>query len=97
MRFREVGRSHPIGATIIGGGVNFCVYSSDASSVELLLFHYEDDGQPEVIALDPSGNRTYPTERRVPRMCNALREGGGVQSAGWRVGSGRARGPTGRE
>jgi isoamylase len=59
MRFREVGRSHPLGATMIGGGVNFCVYSSDASSVELLLFHYEDDVQPEVITLDPSSNRTF--------------------------------------
>jgi len=59
MRFQEVGRSHPLGATIIGGGLNFCVYSSEASSVELLLFHYEDDVQPEVITLDPSSNRTF--------------------------------------
>jgi glycogen operon protein len=35
------------------------VYASDASSVELLLFHYEDDVQPEVITLDPSSNRTF--------------------------------------
>jgi glycogen operon protein len=35
------------------------MYSCNASSVELLLFHYEDDVQPEVIALDPSSNRTF--------------------------------------
>jgi isoamylase len=59
MRSPELGQSHPLGATILCGGVNFSLYSRNAISVELLLFHHEDDVQPEVITLDPSSNRTY--------------------------------------
>jgi isoamylase len=55
-----VGRSAPLGATISPGGVNFSVYSRDASGVELLLFDREADARPaRVIRLDPTGNRTY--------------------------------------
>ena len=54
------GRSAPLGATPRGNGVNFSVYSRDASSIELLLFDREDDAQPaRVICLDPFLNRTY--------------------------------------
>jgi glycogen operon protein len=54
------GRSSPIGATVIDGGVNFSVFSRNASAVELLLFDREDDARPErVIAMDPEKNRTY--------------------------------------
>jgi isoamylase len=54
------GRSAPIGATTVPGGVNFSVYSRNASGVELLLFDREDDGQPSrAIMLDPVINRTY--------------------------------------
>ena len=42
------------------GGVNFSIYSRDASSVELLFFDREDDGRPaRVIHIDPATNRTY--------------------------------------
>lgn len=34
----KVGRSAPVGATVASGGVNFSLYSRDASGVELLLF-----------------------------------------------------------
>ena len=40
------GRSHPLGATPVPGGVNFSIYSRDASKVELLFFDREDDGRP---------------------------------------------------
>jgi isoamylase len=54
------GRSFPLGATIIGGGVNFCLYSRSGTRVELLFFDREDDARPaRVIRIDPSTNRTY--------------------------------------
>ena len=54
------GSSHPLGATPAAGGVNFSVYSEDATSLELLLFERVDDPTPaRVIALDPGQNRTY--------------------------------------
>ena len=41
-------------------GVNFSLYSRDASGVQLLLFDHEDDAQPaRVITLDPIINCTY--------------------------------------
>jgi isoamylase len=54
------GRSHPLGATVINGGVNFSIFSRDAARMELLLFDREDDGRPErIIPIDPAANRTY--------------------------------------
>ncbi len=54
------GQSAPLGATPVGSGVNFSVYSRDASSIELLLFDREDDAQPSrVISFDSYINRTY--------------------------------------
>jgi isoamylase len=54
------GRSSPLGARVGCRGVNFSLYSRDASGVELLFFDREDDAQPaRVIPLDPSFNRTY--------------------------------------
>jgi len=56
----SAGRSHPLGATVVPGGVNFSIYSRDASAIELLFFDREDDGHPtRVIRLDPVTNRTY--------------------------------------
>ncbi len=54
------GRSSPIGATVVDGGVNFSVFSRNGSAVELLLFEREDDPQPaRIIPLNPQTNRTY--------------------------------------
>jgi len=54
------GASHPLGATPVLGGVNFSVYSEDATALELLLFDRVDDPTPaRVIALDPGRHRTY--------------------------------------
>jgi glycogen operon protein len=56
----NIGRSAPLGATVGDGGVNFSLYSRDATGIELLLFDREDDPRPaRVISLDPSNNRTY--------------------------------------
>jgi glycogen operon protein len=51
------GQSSPLGATVLPGGVNFSVYSRNASSVELLLFDREDNAIPaRVITIDPTAN-----------------------------------------
>jgi glycogen operon protein len=56
----QPGRSAPIGATVDGGGVNFSLFSRNATGVELLLFDQEDAPSPsQVIAFDPVRNRTY--------------------------------------
>ncbi len=54
------GRSHPLGATPQPGGVNFSIYSRDATGVDLVFFDREDDSRPaRVFPLDPAVNRTY--------------------------------------
>jgi len=53
-------RSHPLGATVVPGGVNFSIFSRAASRMELLFFDREDDEQPaRIIRFDPADNRTY--------------------------------------
>ncbi len=54
------GRSFPIGATLVTGGVNFSVFSRSAASIELVFFNRVDDARPSrVIPIDPLANRTY--------------------------------------
>jgi len=54
------GRSSPLGASFVDGGVNFSLFSRTASTVELLLFDRDDDATPSrTIRLDPATNRTY--------------------------------------
>src|SRR5215467_11685162 len=56
----HVGQSHPLGATVVSGGVNFSIFSRGASSLELLFFDRVEDGRPaRVIQVDPADNRTY--------------------------------------
>ena len=56
----RTGRSAPLGATVVDGGVNFSLFSRTATGVELVFFDREDDAKPSrVIALDPVANRTY--------------------------------------
>ncbi len=53
------GKSYPLGATFVDGGVNFSVYSKNARKVELLLYDHIDDDQPaRVVALDDKANLT---------------------------------------
>ena len=55
-----VGRSSPVGATVLDGGVNFSLFTRTASGVELLLFDRDEDVKPaRVIRIDPETNRTY--------------------------------------
>src|SRR5262249_3440642 len=55
----EPGRAHPLGATVDNEGVNFSVFSRNATSIELLLFHGHDDAEPmQVIKLEHAPNQT---------------------------------------
>jgi len=48
----EPGRAHPVGACVVEGGVNFSVFSENATAVELLLFARPGDPAPaQVIPL----------------------------------------------
>jgi glycogen operon protein len=54
------GRSSPLGATVVDGGVNFSLFSRTATGVELLLFDAANDATPSrVIPLDPGANHSY--------------------------------------
>jgi isoamylase len=54
------GSSAPLGATVYPGGVNFSVFSKNATLIELLLFDDGDEAQPaKVIPLDPNRHRSY--------------------------------------
>jgi isoamylase len=54
------GCPHPLGATLVPGGVNFCLYSKPAERVDLLFFDHADAAAPaRVIPLDPVLNRTH--------------------------------------
>ncbi len=53
------GQSFPLGATVSGEGVNFCLFSRDCTAIDLLLFDQPDAPQPsQVISLDPKFNKT---------------------------------------
>jgi glycogen debranching enzyme GlgX len=54
------GRPYPIGPSIEADGVNFSIYSRQATAVDLLLFDDVDDARPSrVIPLDPNDHRTH--------------------------------------
>ena len=54
------GSPHPCGITPDAEGVNFSIFSENATSIELLLFKDPDDLEPEqVILLDPRRHRSY--------------------------------------
>jgi len=53
------GSSSPLGATVFPGGVNFSLFSRDATGIKLLLFERVDDFRPSrIVTLDPKRNRT---------------------------------------
>src|SRR5438105_973108 len=56
----EAGRAHPLGSVPDADGVNFSIYSEDATGVALLLFEAHDSPEPrQVIELSPEVNRTF--------------------------------------
>jgi pullulanase/glycogen debranching enzyme len=42
----EPGTAHPLGASVVVGGVNLCVYSKRATGIDVLLFDGPDDLVP---------------------------------------------------
>ncbi|TLD43631.1 MAG: Glycogen debranching enzyme [Candidatus Jettenia ecosi] len=53
-------RSSPLGATVREDGVNFSVFSRNATGMELVFFDREDDKKPaRIIQIDPWSSRTY--------------------------------------
>src|SRR3989304_4503378 len=56
----EAGNSFPLGAASVGDGVNFSLYSKNASHVELLFFDAVGAGRASrAISLDRQRHRTY--------------------------------------
>ena len=56
----EPGRPAPLGATVTGEGVNFSIYSTNATGIEFLLFdRYDQDTPSQIFSLSPEVNRTY--------------------------------------
>jgi glycogen operon protein len=56
----QIGKSYPLGATVMADGVNFSVYSRSSTGMELLLFENRNSAEPErVIVLDRRRNRTF--------------------------------------
>jgi len=56
----EPGSPHPLGATPGPDGVNFSIFSGNATGVELLLFETHDAPEPwQTIRLDPAVNKTF--------------------------------------
>lgn len=56
----QIGQPFPIGPTLNPQGVNFCLFSKHAETVELLLFREAEDQHPtSIISLDPILNKTY--------------------------------------
>jgi predicted carbohydrate-binding protein with CBM48 len=56
----EAGSPHPLGAAPSPSGVNFSLYSANATGVELLLFSDHDSLEPfQTIRFDPYLNKTF--------------------------------------
>jgi isoamylase len=56
----EPGRPQPLGATVDATGVNFSLFSRNATGVQLLLFDEYDQLNPvEVLTLNPDVNRSF--------------------------------------
>ena len=56
----RLGRSFPLGATLVPGGANFSIFSRSAAGIDLLFFDRVDDVRPSrLIPIDPTTNRTY--------------------------------------
>ncbi len=54
------GTCYPLGATVYPDGVNFSVFSKNATGIEILLFDEDDDPIPaRIIPLRSSRNRTF--------------------------------------
>ncbi|NEP42435.1 MAG: glycogen debranching enzyme, partial [Okeania sp. SIO2H7] len=54
------GHSFPLGATVYPDGTNFCIYSKNATAIELLLFDSPNSEKPtSIVPLNPKQNKTH--------------------------------------
>ncbi|MGF1639094.1 MAG: glycogen debranching protein GlgX [Cyclobacteriaceae bacterium] len=54
------GLANPLGSTYYPEGVNFSIFSKNATSIDLLLFDKPEDERPSrILRLDPKYNRTF--------------------------------------
>lgn len=54
------GNAHPLGATVTKNGVNFSIFSENATDIELLIFENPNDLDPiQIIKMDSVENRTF--------------------------------------
>ena len=51
----KTGSPYPLGATVTATGVNFSVFSYDATRAELLLFDTDDATQPRHMSISSPG------------------------------------------
>ena len=61
----QPGRSWPLGATVYDGGVNFSVYSRNASAVELPVFGWRPRQEMSAMERLGVGGRHAETDRRT--------------------------------
>src|SRR5271157_2792167 len=86
----DAGCAHPLGATPSPSGVNFSIYSSNATGVDLLLFSAHDSLGPfQTIRFDPYVNKTFHCWHAFvrglkPGVHYAYRVDGRMDSAGQR-------------
>ena len=56
----RAGQTHPLGASMCRGGVNFSLFSRHATAVDLLFFNHVDDTRPtRVVPIESTQGRTY--------------------------------------
>ena len=55
----DAGEPAPLGATVSSCGVNFSVFSKNATAIDLLLFDRANAPPAQTIHLDPARQRTY--------------------------------------
>lgn len=54
------GHSFPLGATVYPEGTNFCIYSKNATAIELLLFDSPNSEKPtQIVPLNAKENKTH--------------------------------------
>jgi pullulanase/glycogen debranching enzyme len=68
----SLGRPQPLGATLTAGGVNFSLFSENATKVELLLFQDPADLQPAQVVEIPAPTLPTVTDRNWYRAADTV-------------------------
>jgi len=66
------GISAPLGASVTPDGVNFSIFSRDATAIDILLFDGAEDARPtRTVRLDAARHRTRGEKAALKLMLNA--------------------------